>query len=866
MLRAFWGDFDPTVENIKNLPPKEATKRLEMELEPLLFPPRSDGEDPHVCPKCKTGTLELRTSFKTGIFLGCDSYPECDFTRSVGESATGQQDWFGDRPLGADPDGITVLVRKGPFGFYFQRGEVEPGGGKNVKKPPRSSLPEGMDPATATLDDALRYLSLPRTIGTHPETDEAITASIGRFGPYVHHQKTYANIPKGENIFEVGINRAVDLLAAKKTGNRRGRRHHQGTRRASRGRRCQRAQRAVRTVCEMEDPERHNPRRAKARRHHAGRRRAASGTAPGPGRQGQKNHPGQENQKVSGANRPPAARLLGVVSNHSIISTAWGKPRKLHLRPENAGSARDGELVEYAENRTAGGRRGVRVKKRLDHVASASDLRHIAAATYDLSFEHPEDVLAEAEQAREDTPAPANSDTDYLTIDPADARDHDDAIAATPDPDPENPGGHLIRVAIADVAHFVRPGTALAKQARARGNSCYFPDCAAHMLPPRLATDLCSLRAGTPRRALVADIRITATGDILSTEFRRVAILVQRNLTYQQCERLAKSTDEDSITGRVHALMAAYRSLQAGSRKREPLDISMLEKKIELGSDGEVTAIRWPSRLATHRLVEEYMLLANQAAASVLAKKSAAFLHRVHPAPERAQIIEFARALAHVGIVSMKQVNHAATPPPSFFNLVLREARTLGLEDCVALLILRAQQKANYTASQGSHYGLRLDRYAHFTSPIRRYADLVVHRALIRTLELGGEGGEVESEPALVRLAASLNERERAAAMAERDTVARCAAAFLEGHQGTLFEGMVTGLTGSGIFVRIGEIGSDGFVARRRDDFPWKPNYKDGFFYRQGVALAPGLRLRVRLHSASRLNGNVELKIFGVIT
>ena len=221
VLGEFWDNFSPAVGEAAELRIREVLDRVEKELESILFPPRSDGVDPHLCPKCHTGNLGLRASRKANVFLGCQRYPDCNFVRSLDSADSEMADWLGDRELGTDPEKRPVTVRKGPYGFYFQLGDRP--GSEPQDKPPRASLPEGVDPMTVSLETALLYLALPRPIGPHPEDGQEIVAGIGRYGPYVKHERTYANIPKEENVLEIGLNRAVDLIAAKRDrGGKRG--------------------------------------------------------------------------------------------------------------------------------------------------------------------------------------------------------------------------------------------------------------------------------------------------------------------------------------------------------------------------------------------------------------------------------------------------------------------------------------------------------------------------------------------------------------------------------------------------------------------------------------------------------------------
>lgn len=567
---------------------------------------------------------------------------------------------------------------------------------------------------------------------------------------------------------------------------------------------------------------------------------------------------------MNGRNPPPGEDLLGVVRGAAIVSVEKGRRSRFSLHPDDARGAREGELVACRAVRgRSGRRRGVRVVRRLRPVGTASDLRHIAATGYGIAFAFPEGVIREAEAAAAAFPpdGPASDGCPYLTVDPVDARDHDDAVQAEPDADPQNPGGHIVRVAIADVARFVRPGSALDREARMRGNSVYFPDAVAHMLPESLSAGLCSLRAGTSKAALVAELQITADGMLVRSRFCRCAIRILRNLTYEDCEAMRTARGKDPVHRGVRALFAAYGALRRARAVRDPLAIELPERTVQFDSAGEVVAVRSAARLESHRLIEEFMLLANRAVAETLNRARVSFLHRCHPPPDPESLRDLARLAGSLGIDANLVQADPGTLKPADFNRLLRRARTAGVEEWAMLGVLRAQQRAGYRASGSGHFGLQLQHYTHFTSPIRRYADLVVHRTLIEACKLGGPGGRIEADRVLQRLVGHLDTCETNATAAERDTVDRCTAAWLEARVGTLMEGYISGSAGMGLFVTLDGGGAVGLVRRfgggarlirERDSGVWISR-------RTGERYAFGKRIRVRVADVSRLSGAIDL-------
>ena len=481
--------------------------------------------------------------------------------------------------------------------------------------------------------------------------------------------------------------------------------------------------------------------------------------------------------------------------------------------------AHDGDLVAVEVSRQARfGLPVARVKERLGSLAGEKAVSLIAIQSHEIPSVFGREALAEAQAAR---PASLAGREDWrqvplVTIDPIDAKDHDDAVFGRLDPDLNNRGGFVIDVAIADVAHYVRPGSALDREALARGNSVYFPDQVVPMLPERISNDLCSLVPNQDRAALAVRMVIGADGRKRSHAFHRIMMRSAARLSYPQAQD-AIDGRPDQVTSPIldtvlRPLYAAYRALKSARDARDPLDLDLPERKILLKPDGTVDRVVTPERLDAHRLIEEFMILANVAAAETLERAHTPLIYRVHdePAPEK---IEALREFLHSLDILLPRGGTLAT---SHFNGVLGHVKGRDVEELVNQVVLRTQSQAEYTAENYGHFGLNLRRYAHFTSPIRRYADLVVHRALIRALKLGSDGLPAAADgQSLGEIAARISAAERRAMTAERETADRLIAHFLADRIGATFEGRISGVTRAGLFVKLDGTGADGFVPAR---------------------------------------------------
>ncbi|MEM7546958.1 MAG: ribonuclease R [Pseudomonadota bacterium] len=537
----------------------------------------------------------------------------------------------------------------------------------------------------------------------------------------------------------------------------------------------------------------------------------------------------------------------------------------------DAGDAVDGELVEVET--LPGPKYGLRraqVAERLGDPGAARSVSLIAIHTHDIPNAFPNAVVEAGEKAkpvrglkgREDL-----RDLPLVTIDPADARDHDDAVCALPDDDPANGGGWAVWVAIADVAHYVTPGSALDREARKRGNSTYFPDRVVPMLPEALSGDLCSLHEGVERPCIAVRLVLTPDGDLASHSFHRGMMRSPASLTYEQAQA-AIDGQTDEVTGPLlepvlKPLYAAYAAAASARDRRQPLALDLPERRIELSPEGVVTSVKYRERLAAHQLIEEFMILANVAAAETLERRKRAFLYRVHEEPNplkmdalREQVEEAGFNLAKGQVLMTKHL-----------NALLNAAAGTPEAELINLSVLRAQTQAYYSPDNFSHFGLALRSYAHFTSPIRRYADLVVHRALIAAHGWGKDGQSAEEEAMLKETAEHISSTERRSMLAERDTTDRYLSTYLSDQIGAEFEGRVSGIARFGLFVKLDETGADGLVpvsSLGSEYFRFDETRMALIGEKSGKTIMAGARARVRLKEATPLTGGLLFEVLEV--
>jgi ribonuclease R len=513
-------------------------------------------------------------------------------------------------------------------------------------------------------------------------------------------------------------------------------------------------------------------------------------------------------------------RVLGVIrkSNREVRVEPVDRRSKdvLFVPPAQAESLKDGDLV-FASIEKGDQRYGPKRGKILEIIGREDDPRAaslIAIAANKVPMGFSEAVEKEAEdqelpslKGREDL-----RDLPLITIDPADARDHDDAVYAMRDDDPKNPDGWVVWVAIADVAAYVRPGTNLDREARDKGNSTYFPDRVEPMLPERLSNGLCSLKEGENRACLAVRMVFDKDGRKTGHKFVRGLMRSHAKLSYEQAQSAIDGQPDDTTGPIMDAILtplwAAYHTMLKGRLKRSPLAIESPERRIRMTPDGQIASIEPRVSLEAHRLIEEMMIQANVCAAQTLEQKRTPLIYRVHETPSQEKTFNLADFLQTIG----KPWDKGQAPTTKRLNALLDETRDGPHAEVVNEVVLRSQMQAIYSPENIGHFGLNLDRYAHFTSPIRRYSDLIVHRGLIRALNLGKDGLTDREIAELPAIAEQVTQTERRSMAAERAAMDRYMAAFLSERVGATFTGRITGVTRFGLFIRLDETGADGLV------------------------------------------------------
>ncbi len=564
-------------------------------------------------------------------------------------------------------------------------------------------------------------------------------------------------------------------------------------------------------------------------------------------------------------------KLLGVFRANDeggrIVPIDKGADKEWRVARDAMAGAKDGELVEAEQ---VGNRRmglpQARIVARLGDPSGARAVSLIAIHQHAIPDHFPDAVIAEADAAQ---PAPLDGredlrDLPLVTIDPIDARDRDDAVYAQPDPDPKNPGGFVVWVAIADVAHYVRPGSALDREARKRGNSTYFPDRVVPMLPDVLSGDLCSLHGNVDRPCLAVRMVLDAQGAKISHRFTRGLMRSRASLHYGQVQD-AQDGNPDAVTAPlmdtvITPLYAAYAATKTARALRQPLDLDLPERKIILSDEGQVLSIAYGDRFDAHKLIEEFMIQANVAAAEELVRIKQPLLFRVHeePSPEKLD------ALREVAEASGFVLAKGQVLQTRHLNRLLDQARGTEFDELMNITTLRSMTQAYYNPQNFGHFGLALRNYAHFTSPIRRYSDLIVHRALIAGHGWGKDGLSAQDIEMLDETAKLISDAERRSMAAERDTVDRYLAAYLSDRVGVEFTGRISGVQRFGLFVKLDETGADGLIPIRsvgREFFHYDANTQTLMGADTGVTLGIGQRVTVRLDEAVPVTGGLMLDL-----
>ena len=567
-------------------------------------------------------------------------------------------------------------------------------------------------------------------------------------------------------------------------------------------------------------------------------------------------------------------KVLGVFRVGSqggrIVPIEKGDDKEWRVSADMTMGARDGELVEAeAVGARKLGLPAAQIIARLGDPAGPRAASLIAIHQHGIPDMFPDAVIAEADQAgpvglagREDL-----RDLPLLTIDPVDARDRDDAVYAEADTDPGNMGGFVVWVAIADVAHYVTPGSALDREARKRGNSTYFPDRVVPMLPDILSGDLCSLHEGVDRACLAVRMVIDAGGHKRSHRFVRGMMRSVASLHYAQVQAAVDGAPDDKTAPLVDPVLkplyAAYAALKRAREVRQPLDLELPERKIELDDEGRVASVAFKERLDAHKLIEECMILANVAAAEELIRLKRPLLFRVHEEPSPLKLEGLREVAEGAGMTLAKgqvlQTRH--------LNRLLAQAQGTEFDELINLSTLRSMTQAYYHPENFGHFGLALQNYAHFTSPIRRYSDLIVHRALILGHGWGKDGLSAWDMENLEETGKLISEAERRSMAAERDTNDRYLAAYLVDRVGAEFAGRISGVQRFGVFVRLDETGADGLVPVRalgREYFNYDESSQTLMGSETGLVLGIGQKVVVRLAEAVPVTGGLILDLVSV--
>jgi len=576
--------------------------------------------------------------------------------------------------------------------------------------------------------------------------------------------------------------------------------------------------------------------------------------------------------------------VLGVLRQEG--TRFWLTPvEKKERRELPVSDVADGEAGDLVLCEVSG--RGGRVSARVDAVLgdpfAPKSFSLIAIHKYELPHEFSDAAVAEAKRVA-NQPLGEREDLTHLpivAIDPADARDHDDAIWAARDEDDENRGGWKAIVAIADVSFYVRPDSALDKGARARGNSVYFPDRVVPMLPEELSADICSLKEGEDRAAMACHLTIAKDGTIKSWRFTRAKIRVAANIAYEDAQAAIDASQEEPIDvaspvcfmpqvdgpvpkelvdSALKPLWSCWRALLAARNKREPLELDLPERQVVLDEKGRIESVAPRERLDAHRLVEDFMIAANVAAARALEAKKAPVMYRVHEQPSRVKLEALKDYLDTFDIpFTLGQVIK-----PSTFNRIIDRVGDSDSRPEIMEQLLRTQMQARYAPDRLGHFGLALATYAHFTSPIRRYADLLVHRALVSAYKLGDGGLPPADAAKFEEIGEQISGLERRAMQAERETVDRYVAAYLSDQRGQVLMCRITGVQPFGFFATVVDFGGDGLVPVSTigdEYFRYDEKAQQLVGEDTGTTYRQGQKLKLRIAEADPVSGSLRFQI-----
>lgn len=572
-------------------------------------------------------------------------------------------------------------------------------------------------------------------------------------------------------------------------------------------------------------------------------------------------------KKEAAESKPEAQTVVGIVikderGRWTLEVTDRREKRRFSIRPSqaetHAGALVSAKLTNYAKN----GLQGLEILEQIGDPADPRVISLIALKAREIPIDFPEIVVKAAEES---IPVTLGERTDLrtiplVTIDGADARDFDDAVFA----EKEGDGWHLL-VAIADVAHYVKAASPLDREAFKRGNSTYFPDRVVPMLPEALSNGLCSLMPNVDRACMAVHMWLDKNGELERWEFVRGLMKSKARLTYEQVQAAHDGTPDETTTPLLKSvitpLYGAFASLLKARERRGTLELDLPERQVVLNKDGTVNTIKTRERLDSHRLIEEFMIAANVAAAMRLETKTGSLcLYRVHDKPTD---LKLDGLRAFLKTLDITLAPGSDLQPQMLTQILVKTAGTPNAQ-VVNEMILRSQAKAVYDPTNIGHFGLALKNYAHFTSPIRRYADLIVHRGLIKVCALGDDGISPHEIDHLAEIGQHISMTERRSAEAEREVVDRFTALYLENKVGSVFEGQISGVAKFGLFVRLNESGADGIVSFNslpNDYYAYDESRQAMVGQRHGRTYQLGTKVNVRLDEANRLTGSMSFAI-----
>jgi ribonuclease R len=562
--------------------------------------------------------------------------------------------------------------------------------------------------------------------------------------------------------------------------------------------------------------------------------------------------PEEKNQSIAG--------VFVMTDDGGIIEPISRKIKESYfVAKADVNGAEHGELVSAETVPTASGMRMrcARITERLGSSESPRAASTIATQLHELPTLFTQAALEEADASEDPVPQDGRIDIrsiPLVTIDGEDARDFDDAVFAQKD----GKGWHII-VAIADVAHYVKEGSALDKGALERGNSVYFPDRVIPMLPERLSNGLCSLRPDGDRYCLAVEVWIDETGQMKKYTFMRALMRSHARLTYTQVEAARNDKSHPLYKEVIEPLYSAYETLCIERDERGPLNLNLPEYQIQFDDEGNVSAITPRKSLESHKLIEAFMITANVAAADFLLDKNMPAIYRVHEEPAEEKIEELKTNLQMAGY----SLHTGAGIKAKHFNRILAQVVDTPEAPLINTAILRSQMQAYYSPECAGHFGLSLRKYCHFTSPIRRYADLIVHRSLAAAIE-GKKPAGKKGERSLEDISLHISDTERRAMLAERDASDRYKVAFMSAHVGSVFPGVIVSLNEYGLFVSLDDNGVTGFIPVRSlpGDF-YNYDKKTASFKgrRTGTFFQLGQPLIIRVEAANAITGSLIFEL-----